>query len=106
MKRVLIGAVAASALLLTGVAQASADLAKNNGCLNCHTVETKLVGPSLKEIAAKYADKADAVDYLTGKITGGSSGVWGTMAMPPKGGSPSLSDADAKTLAEFIMTLK
>lgn len=106
MKRVLIGAVAASALLLTGVAQANADLAKSNGCLNCHTVETKLVGPSLKEIAAKYADKADAADYLAGKIIGGSSGVWGTMAMPPKGGSPSLSDADAKTLAEFIMTLK
>ena len=106
MKRVLIGAVAASALLLTGVAQASADLAKNNGCLNCHAVETKLVGPSLKEIAAKYAGKADAVDYLAGKITGGSSGVWGSMAMPPKGGSPTLSDADAKTLAEFIMTLK
>ena len=106
MKKVLIGTIAASALLLTGVAHASADLAKSGGCLNCHTVETKLVGPALKEIAAKYAGQADASAYLTDKIIKGSSGVWGPVPMPPKGGSATLTDADAKVLADFILTLK
>ena len=56
MKGILVSMVAASALILAANAQADADLAKNSGCLNCHTVETKLVGPSLKEIAAKLFD--------------------------------------------------
>jgi cytochrome c len=103
MKKVLIGAVAASALLLAGVAQASADLAKNSGCMNCHNVDTKLVGPSLKDIAAKYADQADASAYLAGKIKGGSNGVWGPIPMPP---NANVSDENAKVLADFILTLK
>ena len=86
MKKVLIGTIAASALLLTGVVQANADLAKSSGCLNCHQVDTKLVGPSLKDIAAKYADKEDASAYLTDKILKGSNGVWGPIPMPPFAG--------------------
>jgi len=103
MKKVLIGAVAASALLLAGVAQASADLAKSSGCLNCHNVDTKLVGPSLKDVAAKYAGQADASAYLAGKIKGGSNGVWGPIPMPP---NANVSDENAKVLADFILTLK
>lgn len=103
MKKVLIGAVAASALLLTGVAQASADLAKSSGCLNCHNVDTKLVGPSLKDIAAKYAGQADASAYLTDKILKGSNGVWGPIPMPP---NAAVKPEDAKALADFILTLK
>ena len=103
MKKVLIGAVAASALLLVGAAQANTDLAKNSGCLNCHNVDTKLVGPSLKDIAAKYANQPDANIYLAGKIKGGSNGVWGPIPMPP---NTNVSDENAKKLAEFILTLK
>ncbi|MEQ1816654.1 MAG: c-type cytochrome [Nitrosomonas sp.] len=103
MRKVLIGAVAASALLLAGVAQANADLAKNSGCLNCHNVDTKLVGPSLKDIAAKYADQADASAYLADKIVKGSSGVWGPIPMPP---NAAVSADNAKVLADFILTLK
>ena len=103
MKKVLIGTIAASALLLTGVAQASADLAKNSGCLNCHQVDTKLVGPSLKDIAAKYADKEDASAYLADKILKGSNGVWGQIPMPP---NANVSPENAKVLADFILTLK
>lgn len=77
MRAVLISMFAASALLLAANAQADADLAKNSGCLNCHNVDTKLVGPSLKEIAAKYAGQDDASDYLVGQIKNGSNGVWG-----------------------------
>ena len=103
MKKVLIGVVAASALLLAGVAQADADLAKNSGCLNCHNVDTKLVGPSLKEIAAKYAGQDGASAMLAGKIKGGSNGVWGPIPMPP---NANVSDDNAKVLADFILTLK
>ncbi len=103
MKNVLIGAVAASAFFLAGVVQADADLAKNSGCLNCHTVDTKLVGPSLKDIAAKYADQADASAYLTEKILKGSNGVWGPIPMPP---NATVSEENAKKLADFILTLK
>ncbi|MBK6958833.1 MAG: c-type cytochrome [Nitrosomonas sp.] len=103
MRKVLIGAVAASALLLAGVAQANADLAKNSGCLNCHNVDTKLVGPSLKDIAAKYADQADASAYLADKIVKGSNGVWGPIPMPP---NAAVSAENAKVLADFILTLK
>ncbi|MCG7756288.1 MAG: c-type cytochrome [Nitrosomonas sp.] len=103
MKKVLIGAVAASAILLAGVVQANADLAKNSGCLNCHNVDTKLVGPALKDIAGKYADKADASAYLTDKILKGSNGVWGPIPMPP---NANVSPENAKALADFILTLK
>ena len=56
MRAVWMGMVAASALLMVGTAQANADLAKANGCTNCHTVDKKLVGPAVKDIAAKYKD--------------------------------------------------
>jgi len=94
---------AASALLVAGYAQADADLAKKNNCIACHQVETKVVGPALKDVAAKYADKDDAVTYLAGKIKSGSSGAWGQIPMPP---NVNVSDADAKALAEWILTLK
>ena len=103
MKKVLIGAVAASAILLAGVAQANADLAKSSGCLNCHNVDTKLVGPALKDIAGKYAGQADASAYLTDKILKGSSGVWGPIPMPP---NANVSPENAKVLADFILSLK
>lgn len=103
MRKILIGAVAASAFLLAGVAQADADLAKNSGCLNCHNVDTKLVGPSLKDIAGKYAGQADASAYLADKIIKGSNGVWGPIPMPP---NANVSPENAKVLADFILTLK
>ena len=103
MKAVWIGMVAASALLMVGTAQANADLAKSSGCLNCHTVDKKLVGPALKDIAAKYKGDATAADKLAVKIQKGSQGVWGPIPMPP---NSKVNDADAKTLAQFILSLK
>jgi cytochrome c len=103
MKAVWIGMVAASALLMMGTAQANADLAKSSGCLNCHTVDKKLVGPALKDIAAKYKADPAAADKLAVKIQKGSQGVWGPIPMPP---NSKVNDADAKTLAQFILSLK
>ena len=101
MRAVWMGMVAASALLIVGTAQASPELAKSSGCLNCHMVDKKLVGPALKDVAAKYKADPKAVDYLAGKIQKGSQGVWGPVPMPP---NAKVNEADAKTLAKWILT--
>lgn len=103
MKKALIGIVAASALILAGNVQADEELAKNSGCMNCHAVDTKLVGPALKDIADKYAGDEGAAEMLAGKIKNGSSGVWGQIPMPP---NAAVSDENALVLAEFILSLK
>lgn len=103
MRAVWMGMIGASALFMVGAAQANAELAKTSGCTNCHTVDKKLVGPPLKDIAAKYKDDANAATYLTDKIKKGSNGVWGPVPMPP---NAHVSDANAKTLAEWVLSLK
>ncbi len=106
MKAVWMGMVAASALAMVGTvgtAQANADLAKKSGCTNCHTVDKKLVGPALKDIAAKYKSDAAAQARLEEKVKKGSQGAWGPIPMPP---NPKVSDADAKTLVQWILSLK
>lgn len=90
------------ALVATPVA-ADPGLLKKYNCTACHAQAAKLVGPAYREVAKKYAGRADAVAYLTGKIKSGGSGVWGTIPMPPH---PQVSDADAKTLATYVMTVK
>src|SRR5258707_13827597 len=90
----------ASGPLLAADAQA---LLKEKACLSCHTVDKKLVGPSYQEVAAKYKSRKDAEAYLTKKIKEGSTGAWGPIPMPPNG---TAGDDDAKTLAQYILTLK
>jgi cytochrome c len=80
------------------------DLAKKSGCLACHTVDKKLVGPSFREVAAKYRGQSDAKTVLITSISKGSTGKWGTMAMTPN--SPKVSDADIAKLADFVLSLK
>lgn len=95
-----------SAVVLMGgsaVAQASAELAKTKACLACHSVDTKLVGPAYREVAAKYATQADAEAYLAGKIRQGGTGVWGQVPMPP---NAHVSENEAKALAAWIMSHK
>jgi cytochrome c len=82
------------------VAIADEGLAKKNNCLACHAVDKKLVGPSFKDVSAKYAGKTNSVDYLSKKIRSGGGGVWGPIPMPAQ---PQLSEADAKKLAEWIL---
>jgi len=72
---------------------------QSNGCMGCHQMEGKIVGPGFKAIADKYADHDDAVGYLTEKIRQGGSGVWGSIPMPPQ---PNLSDEDLKAIAEWL----
>ena len=75
-------------------------LAKQKYCLSCHNVKVKMVGPALKDVAGKYTE-AD-MDYLTGKVMQGSSGVWGQMPMPPN----NVTKEEAEKLISWILTLK
>jgi len=84
-------------------ALADLQLATAKNCMACHAVATKLVGPSFKDIAAKYAGQKDAVDKLAGKIIKGGSGVWGPVPMPA---NAQVNDAEAKKLAAWVMTQK
>jgi len=78
---------AATLLLVTGNAMADSALAMKSGCMGCHQVDRKLIGPAFKEIAAKYAGDAGAADRLAAKVKAGSQPGeplnWGSMPMPP-----------------------
>lgn len=89
----------------TAAAPAMADqaLAQSKNCMACHAVEKKLVGPSYKDVANKYAGQNGAVDKLAAKIVNGGSGVWGPLAMPA---NTQVNEADAKKLAAWILSLK
>ena len=98
---ILVASLAAAAVIPS--ARASADLAKAKACMACHTVASKLVGPSYKDVAAKYAKDAGAEARLALKIQKGSSGTWGPIPMPA---NPQVSDAEAKKLAKWILAQK
>ncbi len=78
-------------------------IAKAKGCTACHGVATKLVGPSYKDVAAKYQGVADAEALLIKKVKDGGAGVWGQIPMPPH---PDISDADLKTLVDWVLSIK
>ena len=89
--------------LTVAATTASADaltLAKNNMCLACHAIDKKVLGPAFKDVAAKYATRKDAVEYLTKKIKSGGSGVWGVIPMPAQA---QLNDTQAKELARWVL---
>ena len=84
-------------------AQASEELAKKHACFACHAVDKKLVGPSYKDVAAKYRSDKGADAKLFDKVKKGGTGVWGTIPMPPNAAVP---DADIKTLVKWILSQK
>jgi cytochrome c len=94
-----LAAVTLMAFASTG-AWANADLAKKNNCLACHAVDKKIVGPAYQDVAKKYAGQADAEATLAKNIKAGGSGKWGPIPMPPQ---TQLSDAEAKTLATWVL---
>jgi cytochrome c len=99
MKPILFAIVAA--VSLTTPAWADMDLAKSKNCMACHAVDKKLVGPSYKDVAKKYAGQKDAADKLVTKIRGGGAGVWGVIPMPA---NPQVNEADAKKLALWVLS--
>jgi len=102
MKRSLLVCFAVAALA-SNAAMANADLAKAKNCMACHAVANKVVGPSFKDVAAKYAGQKDAEDKLSQKVIKGSSGVWGPVPMPA---NAQVNEAEARTLVKWILSQK
>lgn len=104
MKKILLPLIVLGAALSVQPAFATdaEALFKSKPCAACHNVDMKMVGPALKEVAAKYAGTEGAVDLLAGHIKNGSQGVWGPMPMPAN----PVTDEEAKILAEWVLSLK
>lgn len=98
MKSAVISAVLAAAVLASAPAFANKDLATKNGCLACHGVDKKVVGPAFQDVAKKY--KAGDEAALVAKVKKGGSGVWGAIPMPA---NASAKDEDIKTLVKWIL---
>ena len=98
-------------LLVVGAAQAAElseadknkanDMAKNNGCLSCHALHEKIVGPAYASVAEKYKGQADAPASLVQSIQYGSKGKWGRIPMPPHA---SISQEDLTLLARWVLS--
>lgn len=110
------GSLLASLLLLTAcdqmpndnaIDQKSMDLARRNGCLNCHALHKTKVGPPWDRVAERYGNTDAAREFLIDKVKHGSSGSWkkltGGAVMPPN--SPRVADNDIATLVGFILSL-
>ncbi|HEY3327207.1 MAG TPA: c-type cytochrome [Novimethylophilus sp.] len=97
--------VAAGSLLVAaqaGAADGAEALAQKSGCLACHSVDKKIIGPSYKDVAAKYKGDKTAEAKLIEKVKKGGSGVWGPMPMPAN--SPQVKDEDIKTLVQWVLS--
>jgi cytochrome c len=73
-------------------------LTQKIGCTACHGVDSRIVGPGFREIAARYAARNDAETYLAGKIRSGGQGIWGAIPMPPQ----TAPDGDISVIAKWL----
>ena len=103
MRKLVYLSIAVGLMASAGSAFADADMLKKHNCVACHANERKMVGPSYKDIAAKYSADTAAAEKLAKKIREGGAGVWGQMPMPPQ---PQVSAVDALTLAKYVLTIK
>lgn len=94
MKTMLLTLAVAAGLTMAGAANAQEDLAKSGGCMTCHAVDAKKMGPSFKDIAAKYKGKADAQATIVANLKAGK-------------GHPAVktSDADTASLVKWILAM-
>lgn len=103
MKHVIAASAATLALLVSAGVQADEKLAQSNGCMTCHQIDKKILGPSFKEVAAKYKGDKAAEATLVKKVKDGGKGTWGEMPMPP---NAHVKDADIATIVKWIMAQK
>ena len=94
--------VFAVALCVALPAVANKRLADKKNCLACHAVDEKVLGPSLKEVAARYAGDAKALDMLASKIQKGGVGAWGQVPMPAN----DVTENEANLLAIWVLGQK
>ena len=94
MRSILLTLAASAALAMSGaaLAQKAEDLMKTNGCMNCHDIATKKVGPAFKDVAAKFKGKADAEKMLVAQLKDGK-------------GHPAVkaSEAEIATMVKFVL---
>jgi cytochrome c len=93
MKSIMLAAIIAAGFVIAGTAGAQEELAKSSGCLGCHAIDTKKMGPAFKDVAAKYKGKADAEATLVAKVS------------EAKGHPKVKADADVKTLVHWVLSL-
>jgi cytochrome c len=98
MKSALITTLVTAGLMVSAPAFANKDLATKSGCMACHAVDKKLVGPSYQDVAKKY--KASDEAMLMDKVRKGGKGVWGQIPMPP---NAAVKDEDLKTLIKWVL---
>lgn len=108
MKALLLAIAAAGSMLVAAQAnavdaKAAEALAQKSGCLACHSIDKKVLGPAYKEVAAKYKGDKTAEARLVAKVKAGGSGVWGPMPMPAN--SPQVKDADITTVVQWILAM-
>lgn len=95
----LVGVVGASSSAFAAAADGAA-IARSNACMGCHAVDRKLVGPSFKDIAAKYKGDAGAQAKLEKKVRDGGAGVWGAIPMPSH---PAMSAGDIRDVVAWVL---
>lgn len=76
----------------------AAALAQKHGCTACHAIDSRILGPSFREIAARHAGRDDASTWLASRIRAGGSGAWGTIPMPPQ----SAPEVDLRAIADWL----
>jgi len=103
MKTARLALATLAAALAATPALANEALAQKSGCMACHAVDKKVVGPAYKEVAAKYKGDAKAEAMLADKVKKGGVGTWGQIPMPP---NAAVSDADIKTLVKWVLATK
>lgn len=103
MNPLILTALSAALLSLSAGASADQAMAQKNACMSCHGVDKKIVGPAFKDVAKKYAGNKTAEAKLLAKVKTGGKGVWGEIPMPP---NPQVSDADAKKIVAWVLSLK
>ncbi|HOY70495.1 MAG TPA: c-type cytochrome [Methylotenera sp.] len=100
MKALLVAVAAVGTLFMAGTASADQALAQKSGCLACHSIDKKVLGPSYKDVAAKYKGDKAAEAKLVEKVKKGGSGTWGPMPMPA---NTQVKDEDIKTLVKWVL---
>jgi len=103
MKKLMMTAVPAALLMLSGAAVADQQLAQKSACMSCHGIDKKIVGPAFKEVAKKYEGDKNAHAMLVEKVKTGGKGVWGPIPMPP---SPQVKPEDADKIITWVLSLK
>ena len=101
----ILAALLATAASGSALAADPAAAAQKAGCMACHSMDKKLVGPAFKDIAAKYKGQGDAVAKLSEKVRKGGSGVWGPIPMSPNP-ADKISDEDLKAAIKWILALE